>query len=157
MGLTYKYPTSQLSSITGSPGTQNSTSVNSSTAARVPQQSDSTGLSQAGSSTQLNTALSSSLSRCQLSLDHKTSLLRDSVPCQSRRHCIRSPTSAVSLSHALDRRPFHQDCRLHSSAISYRKAPFARPTETELSSPQSTAGNSGSDYILFTLMSDTAN
>jgi hypothetical protein len=41
---------------------------------RVPQQSTSTGLSQAGSSTQLKTALSSSLSHCQLTLDHKTSL-----------------------------------------------------------------------------------
>jgi hypothetical protein len=41
---------------------------------RAPQQSASTGLSQAGFSAQLKTALSSSLSACTLTLDYNTAL-----------------------------------------------------------------------------------
>jgi hypothetical protein len=44
------------------------------TITRVSPEASPTGLSQAGFSTQLKTALSSSLSRCRLTLDHKTAL-----------------------------------------------------------------------------------
>jgi hypothetical protein len=51
---------------------------------RAPQQSASTGLSQAGFSTHLKTALSSSLSACTLTLDYNTALHSDkySLPVQ---------------------------------------------------------------------------
>jgi hypothetical protein len=47
------------------------------TVPRVSQETPPTGLSQAGFSTQLKAALSSSLPRCLLTLDHKTALHRD--------------------------------------------------------------------------------
>jgi hypothetical protein len=118
----------------GSPGTQNSTSVNSPTAASE--------FHVLSSSPPLQDCLRQA--SAHISRPHSPVVI--SLPANTRPHCFRSQTLAVPLPHAFQKGLLQNGCPWYYSAINCRTELLAISSLTQRKTPQSTTGNSGNDY-----------